>query len=82
MSDQIGSGRVALLLAAVTLLAFARALGADFITVDDPLYVTQNPHVQAGLTAEGAVWALRNLEAANLQPLPRGWRGGSTSERS
>jgi hypothetical protein len=36
-----------------TLLVFSRAIGNDFVNYDDPVYVTENPRVQAGLTPEG-----------------------------
>ncbi|HWA26400.1 MAG TPA: tetratricopeptide repeat protein [Lacunisphaera sp.] len=40
-----------------TLLVFSRSLGYDFINYDDPVYVTENAQVQAGLTRESVVWA-------------------------
>ena len=48
---------LALVLAVATLAVFARTLGAEFITADDPVYVSQNPTVSAGLTAAGVRWA-------------------------
>ena len=38
---------------------------------DDPDYVTENGHVQAGLTWKGLQWAFRSTEAANWHPLTR-----------
>ena len=52
-----------------TLLVFGRAIGNDFINYDDPVYVTENPPVQAGLTLEGIRWALTTGAAANWHPL-------------
>lgn len=40
-----------------TLLLFSRSLGYGFINYDDPAYLTNNPHVQAGVTWPGIVWA-------------------------
>ncbi len=40
-----------------TVLLFSRATRCGFINYDDPLYVTDNPHVQAGLSWDGIVWA-------------------------
>ncbi len=40
-----------------TMLLFSRSLGYDFINYDDPIYLTNNPHVQAGLTWDGLGWA-------------------------
>jgi Flp pilus assembly protein TadD len=45
------------LLAAGTFLLFSRALPYGFINYDDTSFVVQNPHVQAGLTWDGLVWA-------------------------
>lgn len=47
----------AALLAAGTFALFSRSLGYGFINYDDPLYLTNNPRVQAGLTWHGIVWA-------------------------
>jgi tetratricopeptide (TPR) repeat protein len=48
---------------------FIPAVTHDFITYDDPAYVTENPHVAAGLTWDGARWAFRSTEASNWHPL-------------
>lgn len=56
-------------LAAVTLLALWPLLGARFIDFDDDVYVTSNPHVVAGLTAEGVAWAFTTLTNGNWHPL-------------
>ena len=52
-----------------TLLVFSRAIGNDFVNYDDPVYVTENPRVQAGLTLEEIRWALTTGEVANWHPL-------------
>ena len=41
----------------------------DFITYDDPAYVTQNPHVTGGLTLENVRWAFTSTQASNWHPL-------------
>jgi protein O-mannosyl-transferase len=46
-------------LALATWLAFRHALDNDFVNYDDPDYAYENPHVRAGLTAEGVRWAFR-----------------------
>ena len=51
------------------MLVFSRAIGNDFVNYDDPVYVTENPRVQAGLTPEGIRWALTTGAAANWHPL-------------
>jgi protein O-mannosyl-transferase len=40
-----------------------------FVNYDDPAYVTENPHVKAGLTWETFKWALTATEASNWHPL-------------
>lgn len=61
---------LALLLALATVAVFWPATRCDFISLDDPDYVTANPHVQAGLTWDGAKWAFGNTtQAAYWAPL-------------
>lgn len=45
------------MLVAGTVLLFTRSLGYGFINYDDPVYLTNNPRVQSGLTWDGIVWA-------------------------
>jgi tetratricopeptide (TPR) repeat protein len=52
-----------------TLLLFDRALPNGFLDLDDPDYVTQNAHVQHGLTAGGFRWAFTTGDSANWHPL-------------
>ena len=44
-------------LAVVTLAVFWQVNQFDFITFDDPVYVTQNNHIRAGITPDGLRWA-------------------------
>src|ERR1039458_2267012 len=60
---------VAFALALVTLLLYLPVLHNGFVNYDDPDYITNNPHVQAGLTWPGIVWAFRSTEASNWHPL-------------
>lgn len=55
----------------VTLIVYAQAAQFDFVNYDDPDYVTNNPHVRAGLTADGVRWAFTSTEAANWFPVTR-----------
>src|SRR4029077_4056949 len=41
----------------------------DFLDFDDPDYVTQNVHVQAGLMWAGIRWAFTTFDAGNWHPL-------------
>ncbi len=56
-------------LAGVTFLVFARALGAGFVNFDDPFYVTRNAHVTSGLSAAGTRWAFTTFDVFNWHPL-------------
>ncbi|HEV2691518.1 MAG TPA: tetratricopeptide repeat protein [Verrucomicrobiae bacterium] len=55
-------------LALVTLALYLPALHNGFVEYDDQQYVTDNPHVQAGLTRAGFVWAF-GFHAGNWHPL-------------
>ena len=58
-----------LALAALTLAVYSPVVGFDFVNLDDPLYVYENPNVRAGLTAEGIRWAFTSLDANFWHPL-------------
>lgn len=60
---------IALALALGTFLIYLRASGNDFVYFDDEMYITENPHVQAGLTLRSVHWAATTFFAANWHPL-------------
>jgi len=60
---------IALGLVAITLLVYWQVTGFDFVTYDDPDFVTANPHVQAGLTAASFKWAWHSEVARNWHPI-------------
>jgi tetratricopeptide (TPR) repeat protein len=60
---------IALALAGAVLAAYGPAYGSGFVNFDDDLYVTANPHVQAGLSWAGWVWAWTTTEVSNWHPL-------------
>ena len=60
---------ISLLLATATLVVFLPTARHDFVTYDDPDYVTTNPHVQSGLTRDAVVWAFRTGHSGNWHPL-------------
>jgi tetratricopeptide (TPR) repeat protein len=60
---------VCILLLVSTLAVYWPVQGHDFVNLDDNLYVTDNRHVQAGLTWEGIVWAFSSSQASNWHPL-------------
>jgi Flp pilus assembly protein TadD len=53
----------------VTTVVYLPAVRYGYVNFDDGLYVSENPHVRAGLTAGGAAWALRSFESSNWHPL-------------
>jgi len=59
---------LAALLAAGTLAVFAAVRGFDFVEYDDAIYVTQNPHLEKGLSQAGLRWAFTPYET-NWVPL-------------
>jgi len=56
-------------LAAVTLALYWPVTRHDFVNVDDPRFIYQNPHVQAGLSWAGVAWAFQTFDTENWQPL-------------
>jgi protein O-mannosyl-transferase len=44
-------------------------VGYGFVNYDDPEYVSVNPHIMAGLSWLGVVWAFTTFYAANWHPL-------------
>jgi len=65
--------RRAIVLAAIlflaTLIAYAHVVRHDFVSFDDPLYVTQNDHVRTGLSLANIKWAFTTFAAFNWHPL-------------
>lgn len=60
---------VSVLLVAAALAAYWPVHRAEFISFDDPPYVTNNPEVFHGLTAGGLVWAVKATHGSNWHPL-------------
>jgi hypothetical protein len=60
---------IAIALALVTLAVFCPVTGFQFVNYDDTDFVTGNPHVQAGLTAEGFRWVWHSEVARNWHPI-------------
>ncbi len=79
--------RCAALLIALAVLPYLQTLSHDFINYDDNLYVTENHHVQQGLTLPAISWAFTTFKGGNWHPLTwlshmldiniwDGWPGG------
>jgi tetratricopeptide (TPR) repeat protein len=60
---------ICLILAAITLALYNPVNRHPFVNYDDDRYVTENPHIRQGLTAETFTWALTSTEQANWHPL-------------
>lgn len=61
--------RISLFLVVAILAVFWQGKDHNFVNFDDDLYVTANPHVQAGLTVDGVLWAFTTTHASNWHPL-------------
>jgi protein O-mannosyl-transferase len=68
-ADSVRKWATSLALALVTFGVFWPVVNCEFLNYDDQEYVTQNRHVQAGLTGGSLVWAFRTNYAANWHPL-------------
>ncbi len=60
---------IAIGIAAVVGVCFARVLFNGFVGYDDPQYVTRNPHIAAGLNWRMMAWAFTSAYAGNWHPL-------------
>jgi Tfp pilus assembly protein PilF len=60
---------VSLALVAGNAAVFAALGRHDFVSFDDPQYITHNPHVAAGLSWHAVVWAFTSGYAANWHPV-------------
>jgi protein O-mannosyl-transferase len=60
---------LSVLLIALTLAVYARALRFGFVVFDDPRYVTDNFHVLSGLSLRGIRWAFSTFHDCNWIPL-------------
>ena len=56
-------------LAVMTFGIYAQVIGHQFITLDDPTYIQENPMVNRGVTRAGLAWAFTTFHAANWHPL-------------
>jgi tetratricopeptide (TPR) repeat protein len=60
---------MAVALVVVNLVVYLPLIHYDFVSFDDPYYVTENPNVAVGLTVHGLRWAFTTGHAANWHPL-------------
>src|SRR5215472_2196826 len=60
---------ICLALAVSVAAVYWPALRYDFISLDDPVYFSENPHVLGGLTTDNVKWAFTTTEDASWYPL-------------
>jgi tetratricopeptide (TPR) repeat protein len=60
---------ICLFLVIATLAVYMQVTGHEIGYYDDELYVTENRHVQGGLTIDSVVWAFTTTHASNWHPL-------------
>ena len=60
---------VALGLVVLVGIAYRHVPGFDFVNLDDPFYVYENPAVRAGLGLDGITWAFTTLHEGGWRPL-------------
>jgi tetratricopeptide (TPR) repeat protein len=60
---------VCILLALATALAYQGVRNNDFLSMDDNNYVSENSHVQQGVTSQSVAWAFTTFQEGNWHPL-------------
>ncbi|MBF0458711.1 MAG: tetratricopeptide repeat protein [Nitrospirae bacterium] len=60
---------IVFVLAAAAMIVFLPVKDFDFVSFDDAIHISNNPHVLAGLTAEGIKWAFTTTIEGNWVPL-------------
>jgi protein O-mannosyl-transferase len=58
-----------LVLLAAVALTYSRVFHFDFVSFDDPVFVTENIHIRTGLSGQNINWAFTKGYAANWIPL-------------
>jgi tetratricopeptide (TPR) repeat protein len=59
----------AAVIASIAAVVFSPTLGCEFLNLDDTGYVTDNPHVTSGLTADSVRWAFTTADMGNWHPM-------------
>ena len=60
---------VCILLALATAFAYHGVRNNDFLSLDDNNYVSENSHVQQGVTSQSVAWAFTTFQEGNWHPL-------------
>ena len=67
--DKMSFLALLLLLLLLTYIVYSRLAGHEFVSVDDSLYVFNNPRVCSGLSLENVIWAFKTMTAEFWHPL-------------
>ncbi|MBN1764654.1 MAG: tetratricopeptide repeat protein [Sedimentisphaerales bacterium] len=60
---------ICMFLVAAVAVVYGRVVTFDFVRLDDPFYITENPQVNQGLSMPGVKWAFTQSHSANWHPL-------------
>jgi tetratricopeptide (TPR) repeat protein len=60
---------ICLFLAGITSALYWPLTSHNFVSYDDPIYISDNPHVNSGLSWPNVAWAFRSGYAGNWHPL-------------
>ncbi|HQJ08603.1 MAG TPA: tetratricopeptide repeat protein, partial [Deltaproteobacteria bacterium] len=60
---------ISLILAAVVAVVYWQVVGHGFTSLDDRLYIMENPNVASGLSSGNVAWAFTAFHASNWHPL-------------
>jgi tetratricopeptide (TPR) repeat protein len=60
---------MSIVLIILPLLIYWQVQNFEFVNLDDPLYITENPTVQKGLTKEGIIWAFAFNDVSYWHPV-------------
>jgi tetratricopeptide (TPR) repeat protein len=60
---------ISLALVAVTFVAYEPIRHNGFVNYDDTSYITENPHINQGITQQSVIWAFTEVYSANWHPL-------------
>ncbi len=71
MSNNLNKSKIIfyIILAVFTITVYWQVQGFDFINYDDPAYITENSHIQSGMTKEGFLWAFSTKYFGLWNPL-------------
>ncbi len=69
MSQVRSKSLIYLILVILTVVVFRQLPSFDFVNLDDNIYVTENTHIQSGLTVRNITWAFKTTYANFWHPL-------------